>query len=231
MTVGDEARHYLRAHRSGVLSTLSERLAGYPFGSIVPFVLDSSCRPVILVSALAEHTKNLGADPRTSLIVHDYVDDVQAGARLTLVGKALPVGDDATARSRYLRSFPAARDLFRLGDFALWAIEPAQLLFIRGFGRIDWISVESFRPLQSRIGEVEDDILAHMNADHSDALVAYCRHFHGLQPHAAEMVGIDCDGFNVRADGKLLRFDFDRPVTDAAEARAALVALARAARG
>ncbi len=230
MTNGQEARRYLRAHRSGVLSTLSARLGGHPFGSIVPFVLDRDCRPVILISALAEHTRNLAADPRTSLLVHDYVDDVQAGARLTLAGDATRLADDAIPRARYLHSFPTAQQLLALGDFSFWAITPKHLLFIRGFGRIDWIDAARFAPPASTLADVEEEIVAHMNADHTVALADYCRHYHGVTPVEVAMTGIDCDGFDVRADGQLLRFEFADTVTNAGKAREALVALARAAR-
>jgi len=231
MSLGDEARRYLRAHHSGALCTLSAKLGGYPFGSIVPFVLDAACRPVILISRLAEHTKNLGGDPRASLIVHDYAEDVQAGARLTLVGDGVRPGDDPAGQRRYLRYFPAAEDLLALGDFSFWAIEPNRLLFIRGFGRIDWIEAAALRPPANRLAEAEEEIVAHMNTDHVTALVDYCRYVHEVTPREVAMAGIDCDGFDVRADGRLLRFEFDAPVTNAGQARAALVAMARQARG
>jgi hypothetical protein len=231
MTHGEEARRFLRAHHSGVLSTLAASLAGYPFGSIVPFVLDADCRPVILVSALAEHTKSLAADPRASLIVHGYEEDVQAGPRLTLVGDAERVARDAAVRSRYLRHFPAAQNLLALGDFSFWALAPRRLLFIRGFGNIHWIEPAEFRPPDHRLAAAEEEIVAHMNADHAAALADYCRDATGMAPREAVMVGIDCDGFDVRADGRLLRIAFDAPVTSAGKAREALVALARRARG
>jgi len=230
MTHGEEARRFLRAHHSGVLATLSASLSGYPFGSIVPFVLDADCRPVILISALAEHTKNLAADPRTSLIVHGYAEDVQAGPRLTLVGDAARRAADPAVTNRYLRYFPAARDLLALGDFSFWAIAPARLLFIRGFGHIHWIDAAALQPPQNGLAAAEEEIIAHMNADHAAALAGYCRHAHEVTPHEVAMVGIDCDGFDVRADGRLLRIAFGEPVTNAGKARAALAAMARRAR-
>jgi hypothetical protein len=227
---GRAARRFLRAHRAGVLATLSAKLGGHPFGSIVPFVLDRAARPVILTSALAEHTRNLAADPRTSLIVHDYADDVQACSRLTLAGEAAPVVDDGAVRERYLRAFPAAAELIALGDFSFWTIAPRALLFIRGFGRIHWLDAAAFVPPDGTLADAESEILAHMNADHAVALADYCRHYHGVTPVAVEMTGIDCDGFDVRADGRALRFEFADEVTSAGKARAALVAMARAAR-
>jgi putative heme iron utilization protein len=83
----------------------------------------------------------------------------------------------------------------------------------------------------SPLAEQESDILAHMNADHADDLRAYCRHVHGIEAQRAEMIGIDPDGFDVRADQHGLRFDFDETVADAQAARRALVALSRTTRG
>jgi len=103
------ARALLRRHHAGTLATLSHRLGGYPFGSVVPFVLDHAARPVMLVSRLAEHTRNIEADRRASLLVSEPTVDVQAGARLTLVGDVARVtGNLGALRARYLRYFPDA---------------------------------------------------------------------------------------------------------------------------
>ena len=231
MNEGTEARRYLRRHHTGVLATLSRRLGGYPFGSLAPFVLDHEARPVVLVSRLAEHTKNMAADPRASLLVHDAAEDVQTAARLTLVADAEPVADTAAIAARYLRYFPDARRLLDLGDFSFWRLRTVFVRHIAGFGAIRSITPQNFAPPENHLGEAEDGIVAHMNGDHADALRAYCRHASGVEPAAAALVGIDCDGIDVRADGALLRIEFDAPVTNAGKAREALATLARAARG
>ena len=161
----------------------------------------------------------------------DAGGDVQAGARLTLLGEAARVHDEGDAlRARYLRYFPDAGRLFELGDFSLYYIEPRLLRFIGGFGDIKWIGAEACAPPASRLAAREEDILAHMNADHARNLLDCCRHWHGRTVREARMIGIDCDGFDVRADGEVLRFDFEQPATDSAQAREALVMLARTAR-
>jgi heme oxygenase (biliverdin-IX-beta and delta-forming) len=228
---GAAARAYLRRHHAGVLSTVSKKFPGYPFGSVVPFVLDHEACPVILISRLAEHTRNIDADPRVSLLVQDRGDDVQAGGRLTLMGDAGRADDRLeTLRARYLAYFPGAEKLFALGDFAFYRIRPHQLRWIAGFGDIRWVAAESWQPPAGLLAEQEQSILAHMNADHAHNLHDYCRHFHGRTTTEARLTAIDCDGFDVLADGELLRFDFDKPVSDAAAAREALVAMARKAR-
>jgi putative heme iron utilization protein len=213
-----------------VLSTSSRRHGGHPFGSLVLYVLDHRGRPVILVSRLAEHTRNAEADPRASLLAHDAAPDPLAGARVTLLGNAMQLDESNPAAARYRRFFPDSEKLLALGDFSFLALDPLAIRFIEGFGSIHWISAADYAPPANSLADVEADIIAHMNVEHGHNLRDYCRLVHGRNAEQAVMVGLDCDGFDVRADGQLLRFGFERPVTDAAEARASLVALARASR-
>jgi putative heme iron utilization protein len=229
------ARVFLRRHHAGSLATLSQRLSGYPFGSVVPFMLDHAARPVILVSRLAEHTRNIAADSRVSLLVSDAADDVQAGARLTLIGDAARAeGDLAALRARYLRYFPEAERLLALGDFDFHRIEPVQVRFISGFADIHWISAAAYAPPANELAGDEDAVIAYMNTEHAGALRDCCRFFHDRETARAIMVGIDCDGFDLRAEDAspraALRVEFDHPVITAAEARAQLLALAKKAR-
>lgn len=232
MSAASEARGFLRSTRSAVLSTHSARFEGYPFGSIAPFVLDHDGKPLILISTIAEHTKNIQKDPRVSLIAFDPASpDMQAGARLTLLGEAILADkQDDALRARYLRYFPQAEQYFDMHDFLFHRIEVKQARYIGGFGKIHWIPDAELRPPANQLAGQEAAILDHMNADHTDSLRAYCQHFHKVDPASAEMIGIDTDGFDVRADEKLLRFTFDAPVTDAQSARSALVAISKAVR-
>jgi len=225
-----EARRLLRRQQHGVLSTLSKKLNGYPFGSVTPFVLDHQARPVILISTLAEHTKNIEADPRVSLLAHDTSTDIQANARVTVVGNCARMEDQTALRARYLRYFPGAADYFATHDFFFYRIEPAHIRFIGGFGAIHWIEVSHFAAPENQLAAQEDAIIAHMNTDHQHNLAAYCRHFHGVDTSSAHMLGIDTDGFDVRAGARQLRFDFSEPVLSAQDARRALVAMAETCR-
>ncbi len=227
---GHEARRFTRGQTSGVLSTLSKRLDGFPFGSVSPFILDHAGRPVILISDLAEHTKNIEADPRVSLIVQPYSPDMQTTGRVTVIGHALRLPDKDALGPRYLRYFPQAEAYFSMHDFQFYRLEPVKVRWIGGFGRIFWVDPEAFLIPPEGLADREADIIAHMNQDHADNLRDYCRHVHGVDAHEATMVGLDPDGFDLRADDRLLRFSFDTPVTESDAIRAALVALARASR-
>lgn len=224
-----EARQLLRAHRYGVLSTLSKKFDGHPFGSIAPFLVDHDGSLLIFISTLAEHTKNIQQDARVSLIAHDHHNtDMQAQGRVTLLGTAQAIPDKAQAGTRYLRYFPEAASYFATHDFSFYRIVPQALRYIGGFGNINWVAAEDYRVPPYPLIEQEDDVLAHMNADHADSLRRYCAHVHQVEALNVEMLGIDCDGFDVRADAQVLRFNFTQSVLDAQQARQALVALSRA---
>lgn len=242
MSLTLEARQFLRATRSGVLSTFSSKFAGYPFGSVAPFVLDHSGQPIVLISTIAEHTKNIIANPKISLLVFDGTENLQASARLTLIGEAKQIDkDDENLRARYLRYFPQAAGYFGMHDFNFYRIEIAQARYIAGFGKMGWVSgdelsgeqfLNDFQPLAAQ----ETSIIEHMNADHQHSLIAYCKHFYDIDVTSPQMLGIDSDGFDVSVNflatnqTKNLRFNFEEPIHDAQSARAALVAMSKAAK-
>ncbi|HEX4986712.1 MAG TPA: DUF2470 domain-containing protein [Burkholderiales bacterium] len=233
MTRGANARRLVRRFAAGVLATQSARHPGYPYASSLPLCTDPRGRPVLLVSHLAEHTRNAEADGRVGLLVSPLDAGLQEQARVSMVGDAAPLdvqGADAAAAARYLRRFPEAHRYLEIGGFHFLRIEPVSLRYIAGFGSIHTLAADGYLAPESALAAAEEDIVAHMNADHAAALAGYCRHVHGVNADSAVMTGIDCDGFDVRAGGALLRFDFEGEITDAAQARAELVRLARASR-
>lgn len=239
MTLASEAVQFLRSTHSGILSTFSAKFAGYPFGSVAPFVLDHSGQPVILISTIAEHTKNIIENPKVSLLVFAGDDDLQANARLTLIGEARLIDkQDTDLRARYLRYLPQAASYFDMHDFNFYRIEIAHIRYIAGFGRMGWVNGTELEFAKQQAGSAlaaqETAIVAHMNADHAHSLVAYCKHFHQLEATHAQMLGIDREGFDVKATDAqhkthVLRFHFNQPIEDAQSARAALVAMSKAA--
>ena len=112
-------------------------------------------------------------------------------------------------------------------DFSFYRIVPQTSRYIGGFGNIHWIKAEDYAVLPYPLIGQEQDVIAHMNADHQESMRRYCKHYHQFDASAVEMVGMDCDGFDVRADDRLLRFDFAESVLDAQQARQALVALSQ----
>jgi len=241
MDLTTEARQFLRGTQSGILSTFSAKFGGYPFGSVAPFVLGHDCQPIILISKIAEHTKNIAGNPKVSLLVFAGAEDLQANARLTLLGEAIKIDkNDANLRARYLRYIPQAAGYFDMHDFSFYRIEIQQIRYIGGFGKMSWIGGEEFladtiASAPNELAPQEAGIIEHMNADHADSMKLYCKHFHSIEPNHVEMLGIDSDGFDVKATNdkvasRTLRFNFEQPIHDALSARAALVAMSKVAR-
>lgn len=227
------ASEFLRAGRYGALATHSRSLPGYPFGSITPYVLSAAGEPVIYISTLAEHTRNIAADPRVSLTVFDPADaaDPQAGARLTWLGEAHALTADAAGAiaERYYRFFPAARAYAGTHDFSFYALRPVRLRYIGGFGKIGWIEPHDI-DLTNPLADAEAGIVEHMNGDHADALRAYCRHFFCRDAQQATLVGADADGVDLLADGTALRLPFVARAQGVDGLRQQLIARLREAR-
>lgn len=226
-----EARQMLRAHRYGALCTQSKKFDGHPFGSITPYLVDPDGSLLILISSLAEHTKNIQHDPRVSLITHNQDSPhIQTQWRITLVGTAQIITDKEKAGTRYLRYFPEAQNHFDMHDFSFYRIMPQSLRYIRGFGKIHWIEADSYLVPPYLLIPQENDVISHMNMDHRKTICHYCQHFHKIEVLHVEMLGIDCDGFDVRADEKIVRFNFTEMVLDAQQARKALISMSREGR-
>jgi len=222
------ARQLLNHQSVGVLSTHSLDVAGYPFGSIAPYVVDYQGEPSILISDIAQHTRNIKQNNKVSLTVFDpQADDPQAGSRLTWIGDAESIDPSETdIRDRYLRYFPSAESYFETHDFSFYQIRLGRARFIGGFGQIFWIDADAML-LKNPFRETERGIVQHMNRDHGKALFHYCKLLGHADVGSVTMTGIDSEGFDILADKRKLRIDFESPVHTSEEARASLVRLAR----
>jgi putative heme iron utilization protein len=221
------ARLLLRHAEGGVLSTHSLLHPGYPYGSALPCATDAQGRPLILISHLAEHTKNILADNRVSFLVSPVDAQLQQQARVTVVGDARLLPKEGREQGRYLRLHPEAENYLAIGGFDFYCIEPRQARFIGGFGSMNWVDGDKLLAPPCELDDDEDEILAHMNLDHVAALRDYCRHIHQAPALKVMMCGIDCDGFDIRADESLWRFDFPSAISTAHEAHEQLVKFAQ----
>lgn len=207
LTPGQQARRLLRRYQYGVLSTLSQTMPGYPYGAFVDYVTDHQGRPVMLISALAEHTHNINHTPHVSLTVHAPGQQTEGRPRMTLMGEAKLLGPDDGhhIRDRYLRQFPEAAHYLEL-DFAFYRIDPQRIRFIPGFAQATWVSPGDFLAMSANLAEAEAQIIEQINRQND-----------------IEGVEVDCDGCTLRRDGQLHRIEFDAPAYDASAVLAALV--------
>jgi putative heme iron utilization protein len=236
-THAERARTLVARMSTGTLCTLALEPEGYPYGSFVTVALDDG-DPVFLISALAEHTKNLERDPRASLLVAEGgAADPLANGRVTMLGPCTRVeGDGGSARAAFFAAHPRATYYADFRDFAFWKLHVEHVRYIGGYGRMSWISTADWQAAgPDPLGPSAAGIIAHMNADHADALVLYCKAFsRATALTSASMTGIDRYGFEMSAQTREgprpVRLAFAQPVTTPEEARAALIAMLQDAR-
>jgi putative heme iron utilization protein len=235
----ERARTLAHLGRSGMLSTLSRRHPGHPFGSVMPYAPDDRGAPLLLISTMAMHTQNLEADSRASLLVTQpgWTDDPLAGGRVTLMGLGarVPPGALASARELYLARHPNAAFWVDFEDFSFWRLEVAHVYFVGGFAAMDWVTGESYASARpDPLADAAEEIVSHMNRDHPDALLTLSRVHADPGAEEATMLSADRLGFRVRVrSGERLhaaRIPFPREVTTPEACRMALIEMLGQAR-
>ena len=197
----------MHSGRIGSLSTISRKQPGFPFGSLMPYALDSQGRPIFLISTLAMHTQNLQADPRASLFVTepDASGDALGSSRVTLIGNGIRILEPelADARTVYLTRYPDSKYWVDFDDFSFYRMDILDVYYVGGFGVMGWVAASDYSQAQSDpLAEHKIDIMQHMNADHKDALILLAKRFSGIEPQEAEITSVDRLGFQMRLETK-----------------------------
>ncbi|HZZ10560.1 MAG TPA: pyridoxamine 5'-phosphate oxidase family protein [Paraburkholderia sp.] len=189
--------HLLHTTAIGTLATHARQPEGFPYPSVLPFAPDLRHCPTILVSRLAEHTRNLHADPRAGfLAVHAPEGDVLSGQRVTLLGTFEPIEPTPEVVHRYLRYHPEAERYLVLGDFTFWAMKLERLRYIGGFGAMGWLDGAELDPLPPLTFDEETDLIEQASK---------------LSPAGAELqlLGVDRYGVDLKRGNTRIRLPFD----------------------
>jgi heme iron utilization protein len=232
------ALQLLNKENTGVLSTHSLDVEGYPFGSVTPYCLDRGFNPIILVSDLAQHTKNINANAKVSLTIAEasLESEKQALGRYTFLGDAARIDtdtEDYKAVSKvYLDYFPAAKHYFEAHNFYFYRLNFIRGRYIEGFGKIFWIEKDQWGTENVFKVNESEKIIEHMNKDHKQSLAKYClneknRIIDEADQDKLSMVGLYQYGFDLLFKKEKLHFQFSEPVNNTQEARERLVALAK----
>ena len=229
------ARSLLRRSRQGALATLMSD-SGDPYCSLVNLASHFDASPILLISRLALHTKNILGDNRVSLMLDERAaGDPLEGARIMLAGRAEEAtGEQAEIlRRRYLGAHPSAEAFVEFKDFSFFQIVPSGAHLVAGFGRITDLKPGQF---MTDIGdaagllEAEQGAVEHMNADHREAMNLYATRLLGAESDDWRCIGCDPDGMDMQAGPATLRLDFPERVLSGGELRKMLVRLANEAR-
>ena len=234
---GFTARQVMRSVDRAYLGTTMRPDApgsGEPYTSLVLVALDHDASPILLVSALADHTKNLLASPAVSLLFDGTagLDEPLTGPRVTVQGTARR-SDDPRHAARYVARHPGAAMYSGFKDFGFWRVEIARGHLVAGFGRIHWIEAADLTydaGGAAALRAAEAEIVAHMNGEHADAVQLYAAKLLGRTGGGWTLTGVDPEGADLRRGGEVARLPFDKPVQDAEQARTELVRLVKRAR-
>jgi len=234
---GVVCRRLMRRQTHAALATSRD---GHPYVSLVALAFDYGASPLLLLSDLAQHSRNIAVDARVSLLFdggapqHPPVDPL-AEPRLTLLGEAVRC-DDASLLSCFTARHPSAAAYAEFGDFHLYRVTIGRGHLVAGFGRISWIESAPLRFIGggAALAAAEREIVEHMNADHAEAVALFAERLARQAGAGWRMTGIDPEGIDLRRPvgegGETARLDFPAPVLDPQTARQALIALTAAAR-
>jgi putative heme iron utilization protein len=229
------ARSLLRRSRQGALATLMPG-SGDPYCSLVNVASHPDGSPILLISRLALHTRNLLGDARASLMLDERAEgDPLEGSRIMLSGRAEQAsGDDvAILRRRYLNAHPSSEAFVNFKDFSFFRIRPTGAHLVAGFGRIVDLKPEQFLTGiadAAALLEAEQGAVDHMNADHRDAMNLYATKLLGAKTDDWRCTGCDPCGMDLQAGTTTLRLDFPQRIVTPAALRQILRQLADQAR-
>ncbi len=230
-----EAKQLLRSIRSGALGTLA-REGGFPFTSLTTVATDHDGSPILLLSGLSAHTRNLAADERASILLARIgKGDPLAHPRLTLVGRIAkaPDADRARLRARFLTRHPKAALYVDFGDFAFYRLAGVSAHLNGGFAKaadFDWADLLTDVRNASGLLEAEEGALAHLNEDHAEALSLYAQKLAGEPAARWRATGLDPEGLDLMAGDLTARLVFPERITAPDALRRVLADLAKQAR-
>ncbi len=229
-----EARTLLRSQEKAMLATHSFSKTGYPFGSVTTYMTDYQGHPIIYISHLAQHTKNIKQNAKISLLVsQDSEGDINAGARLTLLGHADPIseGEVRQISEKFYLKFPESKKYQDTHDFKFYRIRVEHVRYIGGFGQIYWLDASQFILPNPEWLAHEQAAIEHMNEDHQDAMQLMCSYFKNYEADDIVMTHLYPDGCVIRANHKHNYFlAYSELIENPKDIRVQLVELTKQAR-
>ena len=225
-----QAKQLSRTHHSGVLGTHSTSMPGYPFGSVVPYLLTPAGDAIIYISDIALHTRNIKANDKVSLTIFDAgEDDSQANGRVTIMGSA-ELAKQNDVKAQYFRLFPQAKKYEQTHDFNFYAIRTERVRFIGGFGKIHWVDKVYWSVEAQDWHGAPASMINHMNEDHQDAMQLILQHKKGVNVEEPIMHSVFPEGMHCGTEKQTWFVPFEALCVSSTDVRKALVKLTNDAR-
>jgi putative heme iron utilization protein len=221
------AINLLRNSSEGVLSTISVRNEGYPFGSFVTYITDVDRSVIIYASNIAQHTINLKENSKSCLTLFKIDDDLdkQNSSRMTLLGdlQSMPEKEIDETRARFEEFLPESKKYAAMHDFNFYRLHIDQIRWIGGFGKIAWLDNKDWKQFKPKWMSNQTSIIDHMNKDHTKNISASLNAQHNVQDPEAKMFALSIDGYFVKSEDKIYFISFERVCKNAKDYKDILV--------
>ena len=223
------AINLMRNCREGVLSTVSKKYEGYPFGSFVTFISGADSSIIFNASDIAQHTINLKSNSKACITLLNLSEgDKQDSARLSLMGDVKKIDKDVEEiSSQFIEFFPESSQYSKMHDFNFYSLNISQVRWIGGFGKIAWLSSTNWNPIRPKWLKQEKSMIEHMNEDHSNSIVSALNAKLGIKDKHAKMLRLTMDGYYVSSKNKIYFLDFNLPCFTVKQYRDKLVEQAK----
>ena len=226
-----DAVHLYRSTNAAILSTMSNKYEGYPFGSFITYVTDRNRTLFMYTSDIAQHTKNLKKNPKACVTLfkldNDY--DKQNSSRLTLMGDLKTVTDEHLndCQNRFVKFLPESKKYSSMHDFKFYKLVISKIRWIGGFGDIAWLDPKNWNDETPKWSKNESMMIDHMNEDHANVIQSALNAQYGIKDKKAQMIALTIDGYYIRSKEKIYFINFDKPVFKALDYRKILVKQAK----
>ena len=226
-----EAVKLLRTSNEGVLTTISDKFEGYPFGSFITYITDRDRSVIIFASNLAEHTTNIKKNSKSCFTIFSIKDheNKQDNPRMSLLGDFNKVEDSRREelKQKLKKHLPESDLYLELPDFNFYKMSVTNVRWIGGFGKIGWLNNDSWLKKDLEWIPAEKEIIEHMNQDHSKSIISTLSAQHNVKDKKAKMIELSIDGFYCESNNKIYFLNFKRPCFTVDEIRKELIVQAR----
>ena len=226
-----DAVHLYRTTNAAILSTMSNKYEGYPFGSFITYVSDRNRTLFMYTSDIAQHTKNLKSNPKAcvTLFKLDTDYDKQNSSRLTLMGDLKTVSNEELddCQNRFVKFLPESKKYSSMHDFKFYKLVISRVRWIGGFGDIAWLNPKNWNDEKPKWSKNETMMIDHMNEDHSNVIQSALNAQYGIKDKKAQMIALTIDGYYISSKENIYFINFDKPVIKALDYRKILVKQAK----
>ena len=226
-----DAVHLYRTTNAAILSTMSNKYEGYPFGSFITYVSNRNRTLFMYTSDIAQHTKNLKSNPKAcvTLFKLDTDYDKQNSSRLTLMGDLKTVSNEELddCQDRFIKFLPESKKYSSMHDFKFYKLVISRVRWIGGFGDIAWLNPKNWNDEKPKWSKNETMMIDHMNEDHSNVIQSALNAQYGIKDKKAQMIALTIDGYYISSKENIYFINFDKPVIKALDYRKILVKQAK----